>query len=109
VQFVTAYTQRVVEVWAGPAAYPSSEIEKLCTRTFGIAASYAATSIELCQTILTPPATSSPRPRCGNAYSYRRDGAPELMDLRSRRVGVTTPQILAHQRHANLMQFQGSP
>jgi hypothetical protein len=24
--------------WFGPAAYPSSEIAKLCTRSFGIAA-----------------------------------------------------------------------
>src|SRR6266498_5990984 len=38
-------------LWSGPAAYPSSEMEKLCTRSFGIGVSlHSATTAQACRT-----------------------------------------------------------
>jgi hypothetical protein len=43
-----------------------------------------------------------------SAWPRTNPSQQQLIDVRSRRVRVATPEILTHQRNANLMQFQCS-
>ena len=45
-------------LWSGPATYPSSDIAKLCTRSFGIALGLVGRSLEPGSTILVGKGTS---------------------------------------------------